>query len=927
MRASKGRFALTVVSTMFTCLLAGLSAMSSSLPVSIASKVSVALGFGPIENGVPSILVLPLTIAAMIMIYRFGVTTVKSWDAPPRVSEVDLAEKHLENSIAALTLEQLRHLIRSQTDPLASDAVANWKDKISEPPLPIPTKDLLRDMLVSAISEIRIPDDGWRDDGKHWVGEILGLRPEDTQPIIVFICDSRPSKPEMESRLNNLGKKFGELDEFRIFAVHMSAGPYEATPGDIEASGKSITLFSSRDLILKGLDLFNYARSIIDTFEKTRIGGTSATLGGSYVDLQVDTAAKENLPEDLSKKLTAWLAEQSGEHVALTGEYGQGKSTALLKLCYDWAKRFVESGVIGERVPLLIELRGQSPSETDPLGFLSPWCARYRLLPQQVLNLIKAGDAVVIFEGFDELRNAGRAFYRHQHFNALWRFAYPGTKIIFTGRPNFFLDQEEANRTLRNQESRKLGGDAFTSIWRLRKLDPNQIISACRNYEKVVREGIEDAIKTNPDFLEILSRPSMLPVVATIWNDIHYLQEGGAPLTGAVLIEKYIQAVFSRKEAELERDRIKHDAPSGSRYLILPKQVRELLTICVAWKMSGLKAKNTIARSDITELVREVYETLISTSKSVGVSPTISEGLIEFEKRFADESPAERVEFIAAEICSAGLLVPDAAGGATNLRFPHKQFFEFLIAKGVAIKTSPAQLIASRLLEKSSNETKVVLRLDSEPNSISYLAECIGTNINQIIPPMRRYILRISIIQLIAFYRVMRPISKQAAYAFVGAADKDGIDSEEREFAMQKFERLPSKLVASAAPMAIIWIFSLFVAGFIGVYDLIGAKESTLLSSNPFLLLILGAVLAATSYAASAMFFDDSEYSDLTFTFLRIHWAKQGVSPDSRVDELHLAYWSLAKGKVQFGRPHEDDVDYSCFLYPAEELGSGLKSG
>lgn len=108
MRASKSHFALTVVSTMLTCLFLGLSAMSSSLPASVASKISEAIGFGSVGSAVPSILILLLTITALLFIYQFGTVTIKNWDAPLRVSEVDLEEKFLNNSIAALTLEQLK---------------------------------------------------------------------------------------------------------------------------------------------------------------------------------------------------------------------------------------------------------------------------------------------------------------------------------------------------------------------------------------------------------------------------------------------------------------------------------------------------------------------------------------------------------------------------------------------------------------------------------------------------------------------------------------------------------------------------------------------------------------------------------------------------------------------------------------------------
>jgi hypothetical protein len=847
----------------------------------------------------------------MVLVYRFGVTTIKAWDAPPRVSEIDLAEKYLENNLAALTLEQIKLLSFGQKDRLASDTAVNWKEKTSETPRPTPTKDLLKDMLVSAVGEVRIQDDGWRDDGKLWVGKKLGLRSEETRPIIVFVCDNNPTKEELQNRFAELGNKYGGLDEFEFFAVYLSDGADRSPNEDIEASGKRISVLSSRDMILKGLDLLNYAREIIDAFERTRVGGTLATLESSYVDLQVDVVSKDGVPEDLSKQMTDWLAQDSGEHIALTGEYGQGKSTALLKFCYDWARRFVESGLIGERVPLLIELRGKNPSETDPLGFLSPWCARYRLLPQQVLNLIKAGEAVVIFEGFDELRNAGRAFYRHQHFHALWRFAYPGTKIVFTGRPNFFLDQEEANRTLRSQEARKLGGDAFTSIWRLKRLEPNQITVACRSYEPEVRDGIAAAIEASPDFLDIVSRPSMLPVVATIWGDIGQLQAVGTPLTGAVLIEKYIQAVFSRKEGELEKDRVKHDAPSGSRYLVLPKQVRELLTVCVAWRMSGLKAKNTISRSEITEMVRDLYDTLIAMSKSEGVSASIAEGLIEFERRFADESPIERVEAIAAEICSAGLLVPDAAGGATNLRFPHKQFFEFLIAKSISIKTNGDRFVAADLLEISSGDSKVLGRLRSEPNAIAYLVEVVGPHISPILSKSQRISIQVIMILILTMSRLnFWPFNN------INRFDNHKNYEELTEpnlleyMGNVEFRELANKYVVMISAMITMSASAAMIMSFV--------KNVT--SMDPIVLIAIFIILSILLLALIKIFID-LDQSLIGLQFLRIAWIKADTFPTSREHELRLAYSSMVSGKVEYASSIEDNSDYDQFLYPAKDFG------
>jgi len=906
MKASKGRFALTVVSTLLFCLLSGLSAMSSDLLGSVASKISMALGHGPIEIGAPKVLVLALTIIAMFLIYRFGMVTIKSWEGPIHVSDIDLSENYLDTNLVALTVEQLKLLTRGQNDRLASDTAANWQVKISEVPKPIPRKDLLKDMLVAAINEIRIQDDGWRDDGKFWIGKMLGLRSKDDCEIIVLVCDGPPTQKEIREKIIGLSDKFGPLDEFRLFAVYFSLEIDELVSKKIEAAGRTVAVWSSRDMILEGLDLQSYARDIIDAFETTRVGGTSVTLNDSYVELTVSDSANNAFAGGLSENLSCWLSRNSGEHIALTGEYGQGKSTALLKFCYDWAKRFVESGIVSERIPLLIELRGKSPSETDPIGFISQWCARYHLQPQQVMNLIKAGEAIVIFEGFDELKNSGRAFYRHQHFNALWRFAYPRTKIIFTGRPNFFLDDKEANRTLRSQETRKVSGDVYTSIWRINKLNREQISVACRSYERETKLGIASAIADNAEFFDILSRPSMLPVVATIWNDINSIRKRGSPLTGAVLIEKYIQAVFSRKEAELERDRTKMDAPSGSKYLVLPKQVRELLTICVAWRMSGLKAKNTIVRSEINEMIHDVYGTLFSLAKSESVSPDIAAGLIEFEKRFRDESHAEKVEAITSEICSAGLLVSDEAGGASNLRFPHKQFFEFLIAKSVVIATNPNKFMAVDLLEKSSKRTAILVRLNTERNAIAYLVEMIGPEVNRLFTRFERFYCQIYMM----FLKISRKVSREN---FVSDNQTD-LSTNNSDVSVEVLfgEGRRSTIFT---PEVFLFLLAFLALIPVGLYSDVGAYSILFpYTIGITVVLIYPIVLIARQY-----------HLPVLIIFLRVAWKVFGSCPSSGNRELELAIHSIRSGSVQFEKIAEksnlNNVDYDQFVYPAHDFG------
>jgi len=925
MKASKGRFALAVLSAIITCLVAGLSFASTSLPVAITSAVLETLGFGPIQSDLSNFVALLLTPTAIYFIYRFGTFAIEKWEAPPRVSEVMLEERYLANNLQALAFENAKLILRRQDDPKASDALSNWRDRVPETPKPIETEWLLRDMLVSVVNEIDLPEYGWRDEGKFWIGTKAGIRSQDSSPIIALVSDRAPDEKDLEGRLAFIEEKHGDISGYKIYSLHESDGDRLPIAGNhVSIGGVPVEIYTSRRLILDGLNLRGYATQIIRSFEETRVGGTTATLENSYVDLLVTGPGDDTAP--LSRRLAEWADSDSNGHLALTGEYGQGKSTALLKFCYDWAKEFEATGSLGRRVPLLIELRGRNPSETDPLEFISAWCVRYRLEPRQVLNLIKSGDAIVIFEGFDELRNAGRAFYRHQHFSALWKFAFPGTKLVFSGRPNFFLDQEEANRTLRSNEARAITGGAYTEVWRLLKLDENQIKAACRSYEKAVGDGIADALAESPEFLDIVSRPSMLPVVATIWHDISALREGEAPLTSAVLIEKYIQAVFSRKEAELEQDLVVRHAPPGSRYLVVPKEVRELLTICVAWRMSGLGAKNTIPRSEIVNMVREIYDALITMAKSEGVAADIADGITQFEARMSDESIADRVEALATEICSAGLLVEDPVGGASNLRFPHKQFFEFLMAKAIGIVSDPRQFHATRIILQSSKEKRFLTRLSGEINSVYYLVDVVGQNLERVITKFERISIATYILNALFYFNtigVMRRLTRnqnnssgsenisQISFSSSGEANLDIVTKR----ISRSYNILSFSLVGYFALISpVIAIFLLNSSDSIHEYSPI--------------LLVIAAAFSITAifflYSVNSNFsgFYGSSGHEVVLHFLLSHWFRVKNYPKDGDQLAHLCILSLLRGKVLYPEGGECTLDaIPELIYPAPHFG------
>ncbi len=306
---------------------------------------------------------------------------------------------------------------------------------------------------------------------------------------------------------------------------------------------------------------------------------------------------------------------------------------------------------------------------------------RYQINPNLLYSLIKYGQTLLIFEGFDELMNAGRKYDRQNHFNALWRFAFPGTKVIFTGRPNFFVDDEERNWTLRGHVEYRSASNVYSQILRIQSFTIDEVSEACRAYPHTIKHGIIDAAREDQGFFEIVSRPSMIPVVATIWEKLREAQANGESITGSLALEMYMAASYARKEAEVEHDQRNRGTPEEGSYLFLPRAVREALTLAVVWRMAALDLKNTISRQEFERAIDLAYKGVIRALQAVGVRDDVVQAVRKFEERHKKDDRRKIMSSVYTDVASAGLLVPDPAVGTDNLGFPHKQYFEFLAAK------------------------------------------------------------------------------------------------------------------------------------------------------------------------------------------------------------------------------------------------------
>jgi hypothetical protein len=348
----------------------------------------------------------------------------------------------------------------------------------------------------------------WHEGARCWVGtnrntsQIIAIRCDDTdlseQELVRFV--------EYVERLRQSDPRGGSLMEL-IVAIRSST-----LNDSMIIRGHTVRRETSESLLEGLLDFSDYFAAVMKRVKFDPLPDSAMTLEQVYTP---SSCREENgtVHTDLEAYIRAWLDEPGQRQLALLGEYGQGKSTAALMTTYHLIhKREKES-----RIPILIELRGKSPRNMTPEEILAAWAYPYRINPQAVMKLLAAGRLLLILEGFDEMALVGDAEARLSHFRTLWQFCYPAAKILITGRPNFFLDDDEMKAAL--GVSKSMAAGPYCEALHLEPFSLDQIGSALRAISAKDRHEILELADHDSKFREIVSRGSLLygkrPAVAS----------------------------------------------------------------------------------------------------------------------------------------------------------------------------------------------------------------------------------------------------------------------------------------------------------------------------------------------------------------------------------------------------------------------------
>ncbi len=609
-----------------------------------------------------ALIVVTVLVAAWLAYMMF-----RSWDGQTSESTYrarQVGKNHPLNEAVA----ELQRLLSGAEPfrPFSPVTLSQRMPDLSEPPPIAPWRERACWLLTMRRAYDFGEDPQWHGEHEFW----LARHADHGRHIAIKCSTERPSEHELEAFADYV-KKMNPGPCELVVAVQDGVGSYTATIGV-----HTFELVSRADMLDGLVNVAEYRSELRRRVRSEKLPGSDLELEQTYVSMLFDRESSSK-PEDLASALHTWVHSETLTQLALLGEYGQGKSTVALMLAHRMLEQ--NTGTVDGRIPLLIELRGKSPSNLTPGELLSAWGYRYGLEGRRLLALHEAGKLLLIFDGFDEMAFVGSPEQRLRHFQTLWSLSHANAKIIITGRPNLFLDDTELKAALGIRQS--ASGGLNCEAWSLRKFTPGQIAESLRAWPEEVQKGITQAVASNPRLLDIAGRPSLLHVLAVLWRD-KKLPSDVERLTSAEVMRCFVDATLQRQADKAialrrqERARMRRAGATPEDYMVLNAAERRYFMLGIAVHMILEGETNQIRAEMLNDITVKLARIC---PDSLSVSPgSVDEQARDPIRVRMGRSP-DFLGRLFDDVRTSGLLVRDPSAQDV-FQFGHKSFMEYLAA-------------------------------------------------------------------------------------------------------------------------------------------------------------------------------------------------------------------------------------------------------
>ncbi|QKQ74469.1 HEAT repeat domain-containing protein [Nostoc sp. TCL240-02] len=208
--------------------------------------------------------------------------------------------------------------------------------------------------------------------------------------------------------------------------------------------------------------------------------------------------------------------KQDYKYIVILGDPGSGKSTLLQFMALNWAESPLDN-VMSLPIPLLIELRTYMRRREDKecnnfLEFFHQCSGAIHHLNQlEVDKQLKAGNALVMFDGLDEVFDPGK---REDVITDIHRFTndYPDVQVIVTSRIIGYKPQRLLNAEFRHFILQDLDSEQIQDfIYRWHQLTFTDAVDKVRK-----RERLKRGIAASKSIAELAGNPLLLTMMAIL---------------------------------------------------------------------------------------------------------------------------------------------------------------------------------------------------------------------------------------------------------------------------------------------------------------------------------------------------------------------------------------------------------------------------
>lgn len=526
------------------------------------------------------------------------------------------------------------------------------------------------------------------DIDKDWYSEEeLFISKFSQQHIAIYCTLTEPSELTIKEKITFIKKHTNnKLDTFIIAIKNVKK---ETQIKEI----KNVKIqYRYKNELLNSLINFNeYFDYIRKEFEDKEISyGDNITIKDIYTENKGEIYSNsESIKEiaSIESYLLEWTKQKSNKHISLLGEYGQGKSVLSLKLAYEMIINK------NDRIPIIIELRGKSPKNDQIENIIASWASKFHIDPLAIMRLLIEGKLLIILEGFDEMDMIGDSNRRLEHFNRLWEFArYEKNKVLITGRPNLFLDNNEMQEYLKSYTNNS--NLFYSETIHIKPFNLTQIEYALKNMPLKIKNEIISFLKinSNKSFQDLISRPSTLYQTSIIWNSLNKDK-----INSTSIIAEFIDHAYKRQE-----EKLRSIGRTGVETLLTTNERKYFIIGIAIGMVQSNGYTNQINSEDLEKLIQKLYSSIpekISTDHSSNKS---------LKLRMQDNKQA--LDSVYNDIRTSTILVRDLTTN-NSFKFAHKSFLEYLCAK---------YFVEFRLKDNNSKDFESNYKLYIEGIEIAY---------------------------------------------------------------------------------------------------------------------------------------------------------------------------------------------------------------